>query len=175
MTMERVHPKTTADYFAVLTRAVFQAGFSWSTVDAKWEGFQEAFAGFNPEAVADFSPEDVESLLGDTRIIRNRRKVVATVHNAQAMLDVEREFTSFKKYLDSFGGDYQKTVADLERRFEHVGDTGAWYFMAVIGRPVPDWTVAHPGDTWTHHAHRGEGHAARRPSGAGRDHHHQHA
>lgn len=163
MTMERVHATSLADYFEILTKAVFQSGLSWKVVEAKWEGFREAFKGFDPKVVADFSPEDVERLLADKRIIRNRRKVEATVENADAILAIQREYGGFDKYLDA-QGDHEATVADLERRFRHLGDTGAWYFLAVLGRPVPDWTIAHPGDTWAHGAH----HHGRRAGAAAR-------
>ena len=63
---------------------------SWQVVEAKWDGFREAFAGFDPEAVAAFTGDDVERLAEDTRIIRNRRKIEATVHNAETMLDARR-------------------------------------------------------------------------------------
>ena len=51
-----------ADYLEVITKAVFQSGMSWSVVEAKWDGFREAFAGFDPERVASLTPDDVEQL-----------------------------------------------------------------------------------------------------------------
>lgn len=60
----------------------FQAGLSWITILRKRPRFREAFAGFDPARVADFGPEDVERLLGDAGIVRNRAKIEATVSNA---------------------------------------------------------------------------------------------
>ncbi len=142
---KRITPKTLADYLGVLTKAVFQSGMSWRVVEAKWDGFREAFSGFEPETVADLSPNDIDRLAKDTRVIRNRRKIEATVANAETMLALEREHGSFKRYLRSHGG-FEETAADLIRRFKYLGDMGAYYFLYVVGEPVPpheEWFAAH--------------------------------
>ena len=72
--------------FERLALETFQAGLSWRTVLAKRAAFRRAFAGFDPEAVAAFGHADVERLLGDAAIIRNRRKIEATVANAAATI-----------------------------------------------------------------------------------------
>lgn len=133
---KQITPKKLGDYLEVLTKAVFESGMSWAVVENKWPGFQAAFDGFDPEKIANYSPDKLDELTGDTRIIRNRRKIEATVHNAQAMLDAEREFGSFKKYLQSLG-DFPATVKDMRKRFKHVGDFGAYYFLYVVKEPVP--------------------------------------
>jgi DNA-3-methyladenine glycosylase I len=69
-----------------LTLEAFQSGLSWLTILRKREGFRSAFAGFDPDAVAAFGPSDVERLLLDRAIIRNRAKVEATVANARALV-----------------------------------------------------------------------------------------
>ncbi|RAY14484.1 DNA-3-methyladenine glycosylase I [Actinomadura craniellae] len=66
----------------------FQSGLSWLTILRKREGFRKAFAGFDPDQVAGYGPEDVERLLADTAIVRNRAKIEATVANARAALDL---------------------------------------------------------------------------------------
>src|SRR4051794_13640109 len=68
-----------------LTLEAFQSGLSWLTILRKREAFREAFRGFDPEAVARFGPADVERLLADPRIVRNRAKVEAAVANARAI------------------------------------------------------------------------------------------
>lgn len=62
----------------------FQSGLSWATILAKRDAFRRGFAGFDPDTVAGFGPEDVERLLGDAGIVRNRRKIEATIKNAAA-------------------------------------------------------------------------------------------
>src|SRR3954468_15794452 len=68
-----------------LTLEAFQSGLSWLTILRKRDAFREAFCGFDPEAVARFRADDVERLLGDARIVRNRAKVEAAVANARVL------------------------------------------------------------------------------------------
>ncbi|HEY0187876.1 MAG TPA: DNA-3-methyladenine glycosylase I [Cellulomonas sp.] len=66
----------------------FQSGLSWITILRKREGFRTAFAGFDPEVVAGYGSRDVEWLMQDAEIVRNRAKITATVANARALLDL---------------------------------------------------------------------------------------
>ncbi|MDA1347526.1 MAG: DNA-3-methyladenine glycosylase I [Chloroflexi bacterium] len=147
MTMEapkQIEPKGLPDYLEVLSKSVFQPGMSWRGGEAKWPGITEAFKNFDAEAVAQFTETDVDALANDTRVIRNRRKLDATVHNAQQMVELEREHGSFKAYLGSHG-DFEETVKDLRKRFKFVGDMGAYHFLYVVGEDVPsyvDWCVS---------------------------------
>jgi DNA-3-methyladenine glycosylase I len=69
----------------------FQAGLSWITILRRRPGFREAFAGFDPAVLAGWGDGEVETLLQDTRIIRNRAKIEATLGNARALLELEAE------------------------------------------------------------------------------------
>jgi len=69
-----------------LTLEAFQSGLSWLTILRKREGFRAAFAGFDPQAVAAFGEADIERLMADTAIVRNRAKIRAAVTNAQAVV-----------------------------------------------------------------------------------------
>ena len=82
-------------HFEFLVLDTFQAGLSWNIILQKREGFRSAFAGFDPQAIARFESKDVERLLGDTSIVRNRRKIEATLRNARAFLDLQARFGSF--------------------------------------------------------------------------------
>jgi DNA-3-methyladenine glycosylase I len=132
----QVKPKGLADYLEVMTKAVFQSGISWSVIEGKWEGFREAFEGFDPDAVASFTPEDVDRLVQDTRIVRNRRKIEATVDNAVELVALDEEHGGFRNYLRSHG-DFEETVADLKKHFRFLGETGSYYFLYVVGEKVP--------------------------------------
>jgi 3-methyladenine DNA glycosylase Tag len=124
---------------------VFQSGISWKVIEAKWGGFREAFHGFDPAWIASLDPPEVDWLAEDTRIVRNRRKIEATVHNAETMLELAGEHGSFKAYLRSHAG-FEETVADLKRRFKFLGDLGAYYFLYVVGEAVPpheEWMRTH--------------------------------
>jgi Methyladenine glycosylase len=140
----RHHPKDLAGYLEALSRPVFQAGMSRRVIDAKWDGICDGFAGFGPPAVADFGPSDIERLLADTRIVRSRAKIEATIDNAQALLELDTEYDGFARYLSSHGG-FEDTVADLKRQFRFIGDSGAYHFLHVVDQPVPpheEWFAA---------------------------------
>jgi DNA-3-methyladenine glycosylase I len=79
-----------------------QAGLSWITVLRKRENYRKAFADFDPHKVAAFTEDDVERLLQDNGIIRNRQKIQAAINNAKIFLSLQREFGSFDKYMYSF-------------------------------------------------------------------------
>lgn len=86
--------------FIVLESA--QAGLSWITILKRRAGYEKAFCGFDAEKVAKMTEQDVERLMQDTGIIRNRLKIKATISNAQAFLEVQKEFGSFCNYMKSF-------------------------------------------------------------------------
>ena len=146
--------------FEMLTLEGAQAGLSWSTILRKREGYRRAFAGFDPATVAAFGSADVERLLADPGIVRNRLKVESTVNNAERVLEVQDELGSLDAYLWAFVDgrpivnqfralselpaetDLSKAVSkDLKRRgFRFIGPTGIYAFMQTIGM-VDDHTV----------------------------------
>ena len=90
---------------ALLERMVlegFQSGLSWATVLRKREAFREVFHGFDPELVAAMTPADVERLLKDERIIRNRAKIEATINNAQTVLELHKNGQTLNEIVWSF-------------------------------------------------------------------------
>jgi len=142
-----------ARHFEFLVLEGAQAGLSWLTILKRREGYRRAFAQFDPQKVARFTPARVEKLLGDTGIIRNRAKVEATVRNARAFLAVAEEFGSFDAYLWGFVGgrtrhnSWRRTdqipahtqvsealSADLRRRdFRFVGPTVCYSHLQAAG------------------------------------------
>jgi DNA-3-methyladenine glycosylase I len=133
-----------------------QAGLSWSTILRKRESYRRAFAGFDAEQVARFGAKDVERLLGDAGIVRNRAKIEAAIQNARATL----ELGSLDAYFWEFIGGRPRVNAwrtlaelpaetpesralskDLKRRgFRFVGPTSMYAFMQSVGL-VNDHTV----------------------------------
>ncbi len=146
--------------FELLTLEGAQAGLSWSTILRKREGYRRAFAGFDPAAVAHFGARDVERLLGDPGIVRNRLKVESTIVNAARVLEVQEEAGSFADYLWRFVDGAPRSAGwrtlrelpaetsesralskDLKRRgFRFVGPTVCYAFMQAVGL-VNDHTV----------------------------------
>jgi DNA-3-methyladenine glycosylase I len=146
--------------FELLTLEGAQAGLSWSTILRKREGYRRAFAGFDEEAIAAFGPDDVERLMADAAIVRNRAKIGATIDNATAALALREAGTTLVDHVWSFvdgqplqnrwlvmGTIPAETVEsaamsrDLRRRgFRFVGPTICYAFMQSIGM-VNDHTV----------------------------------
>ena len=139
--------------FEMLLLEGAQAGLSWATILRKRKGYRKAFGGFDPEEVARFGPGDVERLLADPGIVRNRLKVESAVANARATLAVRDEHGSLDAYLWSFVGggpirnswralgeipaetpESRAMSKDLKRRgFRFVGPTVCYAFMQAAG------------------------------------------
>jgi len=119
---KEVHDDKILFEFLVLESA--QAGLSWITILRKRENYRRLFADFDAEKVAAFTQEDIERILLDPGIIRNRLKVTSTVSNAKHFLAVQTEFGSFDKYLYSFMPDNKpinnsiKSMSDVPARTE---------------------------------------------------------
>lgn len=136
----RKKPADDNGYFEELTRAIFQAGFSWRVIRDKWPNFQTAFEGFDIATVAGYGEPDIERLLADPGIVRNRRKIEATIHNARVMWDLIQQHGSFHAYLRSLDGlDYAGRRQELSRRFHHLGPTGVFVFLWCVEEEVPAW------------------------------------
>ena len=146
--------------FEFLVLEGMQAGLSWSTILNKRDNFRAAFHNFEVARVAQYTQADVDRLLGDAGIIRNRLKIVATINNAQRFLEVQSEFGSFDAYIWRFvDGQPIKnawpTLRDipaktplsdavskdlLKRGFKFVGSTIVYAHMQATGM-VNDHTV----------------------------------
>lgn len=89
------------ELFGRLILEINQAGLSWTTILNKQENFRRAYDNFNPVLVALYGEADRQRLLGDAGIIRNRLKIDAAIHNAGVVLDLQKEYGSFKNWLDA--------------------------------------------------------------------------
>ncbi len=130
-----------------------QAGLSWTTILNKRGNYRKAYKNFDPKKVAKFDEDKQQELLRDIGIVRNRLKVAASVTNARAFLEVQKEFGSFDKYIWGFiGGKPRKNKwkilaqipaitkesdamsKDLKKRgFKFVGSTICYAFMQATG------------------------------------------
>jgi len=139
--------------YEMLTLEGAQAGLSWATILRKREGYRSAFAGFDATAVARLGPADVERLLGDPSIVRNRLKVESAIINARCVLAVQEELGSLDAYLWGFVGgeplvgrwrtlgeiptetaESRAMSRDLKTRgFRFVGPTVCYAFMQATG------------------------------------------
>lgn len=122
-------------YLAMMAKRVFAAGFRWQVIQAKWEGFEEAFHGFDPDHVAGLDAEGIEALAQDTRIVRNRPKIISTVKNAAFVQQIANDHGSFGAWLAEWPlEDTLGLWAALKEGGDRLGgDTGAW-FLRLVGR-----------------------------------------
>jgi DNA-3-methyladenine glycosylase I len=136
----RKKPTGNNGYFEELAKAIFQAGFSWRVIRAKWPNFQKAFDGFDIAMVAGYGLPDVERLASDAGIVRNRRKIEATIHNARVMWDLIQEYGSFHAYLRSLDKvEYADRRKALSAQFKNLGPTGVFTFLWCVDEDVPAW------------------------------------
>ncbi|HEY1654185.1 MAG TPA: DNA-3-methyladenine glycosylase I [Candidatus Tumulicola sp.] len=143
-----VAPKALADYFEVMTRAVFQAGVRWKQIADEWPAYRRAFADFDPARVAAYDDLDVERVLATPGILGMRRKAAATVANARVLLEIDADSGGFAAYLRSFDS-YDALAKDFKKRFAFMGAMNVWYFLFRTGEPVPRfeaWVETIPGD-----------------------------
>src|SRR5437879_11718960 len=91
-------PRSDEEYSERITRAMFTTGVNWRMIEKKWPNFQKALSGFTLPKVAKFSERDIRALLKDESIVRNEKKIRATIHNAEQVLALEKEFGSFRDY-----------------------------------------------------------------------------
>ena len=122
-------------YFEELTRSVFQGGLSWAVVDEKWPGFRRAFSNFSIRDVADYLPDDVDRLMSDPEIVRNLRKIEATIENAAEMLLIQIEHGSFEGYRSGFASEAD-LIEDVSRRFKQLGPSSAAAFVHRVSGPA---------------------------------------
>ena len=146
-----VHDDRTLFEFLILEGA--QAGLTWQTVLNKRENYRRAFDDFHADKIACYGKEDVNRLLTDSGIIRNRLKIASTIKNAKAFLKIQKEFGTFDIYIWQFVGGKPinhkiKTIKDIptntkesdamskdliKRGFKFVGSTICYAFMQAIG------------------------------------------
>jgi DNA-3-methyladenine glycosylase I len=142
-----------AIHFEYIVLDSFQAGLSWSTILNKRENFRKAFDDFDAVKISRYTEKKVDRLLKDEGIIRNRLKILATISNAKAFLNVQKEFGSFDKYIWQFTDgkvisnklrthkniNARTSVSDkmsedlYERGFKFVGSTICYAYMQAAG------------------------------------------
>jgi DNA-3-methyladenine glycosylase I len=130
------HPPGDKEHFALLARAIFSAGLGPKVVESRWEGLRTGFQDFDPRALVGFGPAEVERLLADPGVIRNRRKIEAVLANATVFLELVEEHGSFADFLEKNAGveqDFEAAAALLTQRFTHLGRSSAAFFLFSCG------------------------------------------
>jgi DNA-3-methyladenine glycosylase I len=140
-------------HFEMLILEGAQAGLNWETILKKREGYRKAFKNFDPVKVASMNDEELEELLNNSEIIRNRLKVFSTRKNAIIFLSIQKEFASFDKYIWRFVNgepivNHWKTIAEIpttstisdnlskdlkKRGMKFVGSTIIYAYFQAVG------------------------------------------
>ncbi|MEX0284567.1 MAG: DNA-3-methyladenine glycosylase I [Paracoccaceae bacterium] len=121
-------------WLSILTKSIFQAGFNWKVIENKWDGFEIAFDGFNPDRCAMMDDEKFDALLQDTRIVRNGTKINAVRDNAVFLTELRVEGGAGQVLGGWPSEDFIGLLALLKSRGSRLGGTTAQYAMRFAGR-----------------------------------------
>lgn len=135
------------ELFELLILESFQAGLSWECILNKRESFRSAFDNFNYQKISNYNDKKIEELMNNKNIVRNRRKIIATINNAKIFIKIQQEYQSFSNYLWSFTkneiiyetGKTKSTLSDkiskdLQKKgMKFVGTTIIYSYLQAIG------------------------------------------
>lgn len=122
-------------FLAEMAACIFRAGFVWRVVQQKWDGFEAVFNGFLPIWLASRSPEQIEDMARDTRIIRNLSKVKAVQDNALLVLDLQRQYGGVGAFLAQWPSDDVVGLwAYLKKHGSRLGGNSGQYFLRFSGK-----------------------------------------
>lgn len=117
-------------WLSMATRCIFQAGFNWKVVEAKWAGFEAAFEGFDIGRWVLSTDDDISSLASDTRIIRNPQKIKSVPLNAQFFASVSSEHGGFGNWIASWPRtEYHLLLEEMHKRGDRLGAMTGQYFL----------------------------------------------
>ena len=122
-------------WLSQFTKRIFQAGFNWKIVEAKWDGFEAAFQGFDLGYCAMLHDEALEELISNKAIIRHGAKIKAVQHNAGFLMDLAKESGSVGKAIANWPGeDYVGLLQLLKKQGSRLGGNTGQYALRFIGR-----------------------------------------
>jgi 3-methyladenine DNA glycosylase Tag len=122
-------------YLSQMSLRVFRAGLKHSLVDTKWPAFEDVFAGFDPRLVRAMSDEEMEKLLGDTRLIRHWGKLKSVRDNAAAMMEIADEFGGFGAWIATWPANNTVGLWDaLSAQFSQMGGSSGPMLLRMVGK-----------------------------------------
>ncbi|SPH24385.1 DNA-3-methyladenine glycosylase 1 [Defluviimonas aquaemixtae] len=130
--------QTTDDrWLSTMAKSIFQAGFNWKVIEAKWDGFESAFEGFEPSRVALYGDAELDRLLADKGVVRNGAKLSAVISNAVFLTDLAREYgTAARFFADWPDKDYVGLLDLLSKRGSRLGGATGQRVLRVMGKPA---------------------------------------
>ncbi len=121
-------------WLAQFTKSIFQAGFNWKVIENKWDGFEEAFKGFDVGACAMMEDDWFDALLQDTRIVRNGSKIATVRDNASFLLSLRAQGGASKIFAEWPSTDYIGLLDTLKKKGSRLGAASGQYAMRFVGR-----------------------------------------
>ncbi|AHD00388.1 DNA-3-methyladenine glycosylase I [Leisingera methylohalidivorans] len=121
-------------WLATMTKCIFQAGFNWKVIEAKWDGFEEVFHGFDPGSCAFIAEEEFDRILQDTRVVRNGAKLASVRENAAFLMDLRADGGAGQVLGGWPSTDYTGLLDMLKKRGSRLGGSTGQYAMRFAGR-----------------------------------------
>ena len=125
----------TDQWLSAMAKCLFQAGFNWKVIEAKWSGMEDAFDGFDPVRVAFYGDDDIDRLLSDKRIVRNGAKVAAVIENARFILSLGETHQSAGAFFASWKNeDYTDLLQFLAKQGSRLGSVTGQRMLRMMGK-----------------------------------------
>ncbi len=121
-------------WLAIMTKCIFQAGFNWKVIEAKWDGFEEVFHGFDPGPCAFMKEDEFDRVLGDSRVVRNGAKLATVRANAAFLMELRDEGGAGQVLGGWPSTDYIGLLEMLKKRGARLGGNTGQYAMRFAGR-----------------------------------------
>lgn len=122
-------------WLSMATRCVFQAGFSWKVIEAKWDGFESAFEGFDLGRWVLSNDDDLATLLADKRIVRNGMKIASVPHNARFFAEMSNEYGGVGRWIGEWpSSDIAGLLDALAKGGSRLGAATGQYFLRFMGK-----------------------------------------
>ena len=122
-------------WLSAMAKGLFQAGFDWNVIEAKWPGMEEAFDGFDPVRVQAYNDEDIDRLLSDKRIVRNGAKVMAVIENARFIQEIKAEHGNAGAYFATWSNaQYVDLLTTIKRRGARLGGVTGQRLLRAMGK-----------------------------------------
>lgn len=122
-------------WLSAMAKCLFQAGFNWKIIEAKWPNFEDAFDGFDPQRVVFYHDEDIDRLLSKAGIVRNGAKISAVINNARFVLDNSNSEKSFGSFIADWPNhDYVGLLSTLAKQGSRIGGVTGQRMLRMMGR-----------------------------------------
>jgi len=141
-------PKNDNEYLERMSRVILASGLNWRVLENKWPGIKKAFGGFDVDKISKFQEPEIEELMMNPDVIRNLAKIRAIVANAKTIKNLQAEYGSFEKYLDSLSKQGEDVMRDtLSKTFAFLGKGTTVIFLFAVGQKLPkataEWEARH--------------------------------